>query len=156
MMGAKYNPGTSAGDGDANILAGFSIFLGQELFNPPDVSGWPGGLTWINTSTLLNRYTYADLLTSSRPPNSTAPGAWIPANAFKKYTRPNTRKTLKKFLSVLGPLIVDDTASTNLRNYLQTGDDGGTVPFTGDDASIDKKVRGFVHQIMCLPEFQLN
>ena len=29
--------------------------LGQDLFNPPNVKGWPGGEAWLNTSTLLAR-----------------------------------------------------------------------------------------------------
>ncbi|MFC3108882.1 DUF1800 family protein [Undibacterium arcticum] len=29
--------------------------LGQNLFNPPNVKGWPGGEAWINSSTLLAR-----------------------------------------------------------------------------------------------------
>ena len=29
--------------------------LGQNLFSPPNVKGWPGGDAWINTSTLLGR-----------------------------------------------------------------------------------------------------
>ena len=29
--------------------------LGQDLFNPPNVKGWPGGEGWLNTSTLLAR-----------------------------------------------------------------------------------------------------
>ena len=29
--------------------------MGQELFNPPNVKGWPGGQTWMNTMTLLSR-----------------------------------------------------------------------------------------------------
>lgn len=29
--------------------------LGQELFNPPNVAGWPGGKSWIDNSTLLLR-----------------------------------------------------------------------------------------------------
>ncbi|MBT7608666.1 MAG: DUF1800 domain-containing protein [Bacteriovoracaceae bacterium] len=29
--------------------------LGQELFNPPNVKGWPGGKKWINTATYLTR-----------------------------------------------------------------------------------------------------
>ncbi len=29
--------------------------LGQDLFNPPNVKGWPGGVAWLNTSTLLAR-----------------------------------------------------------------------------------------------------
>ncbi len=30
--------------------------LGQALFNPPNVAGWPGGRTWINSSSLAKRY----------------------------------------------------------------------------------------------------
>lgn len=33
----------------------FSKMLGQDLFNPPNVKGWPEGLDWYNTSTLLLR-----------------------------------------------------------------------------------------------------
>ncbi len=29
--------------------------LGQDLFNPPNVKGWPGGNAWLNTTTLLAR-----------------------------------------------------------------------------------------------------
>lgn len=29
--------------------------LGQDLFNPPNVKGWPGGDAWLNTTTLLAR-----------------------------------------------------------------------------------------------------
>lgn len=29
--------------------------LGQQLFDPPNVKGWPGGEVWINSTTLLNR-----------------------------------------------------------------------------------------------------
>lgn len=30
--------------------------LGQDLFAPPNVKGWDGGLSWITTNTLLDRY----------------------------------------------------------------------------------------------------
>jgi hypothetical protein len=29
--------------------------LGQDVFSPPNVKGWPGGEAWINTNTLLAR-----------------------------------------------------------------------------------------------------
>jgi hypothetical protein len=43
-----------------------------------------------------------------------------------------------------------------LRNYLETDDQGNKVGYTNNDATVDKKIRGLVHQIMCLPEFELN
>ena len=36
--------------------------MGQNLFSPPNVKGWPGGETWINTSTLLARKQFLDRL----------------------------------------------------------------------------------------------
>jgi len=36
--------------------------LGQKLFAPPNVKGWDGGITWINTASLQRRYEYASWL----------------------------------------------------------------------------------------------
>jgi uncharacterized protein (DUF1800 family) len=36
--------------------------MGQNLFSPPNVKGWPGQETWINTSTLLARKQFLDRL----------------------------------------------------------------------------------------------
>ena len=36
--------------------------MGQNLFSPPNVKGWPGGEAWINTSTLLARKQFLDRL----------------------------------------------------------------------------------------------
>jgi uncharacterized protein (DUF1800 family) len=42
--------------------------LGQELYNPPNVKGWEGGVAWINTNTLLTRHNLALLLTTGENP----------------------------------------------------------------------------------------
>jgi uncharacterized protein (DUF1800 family) len=36
--------------------------LGQELFQPPNVKGWDGGVAWITTNSLLDRYNFAAAL----------------------------------------------------------------------------------------------
>lgn len=36
--------------------------LGQDLFAPPNVKGWDGGLSWITTNNLLTRYNQAEML----------------------------------------------------------------------------------------------
>jgi len=49
------------------LLSG-SALMGQNLFFPPSVKGWPGGRTWINTSTLFVRQNLLIyLLTGQRP-----------------------------------------------------------------------------------------
>lgn len=40
--------------------------LGQSLFEPPNVKGWDGGVTWITTSSLAQRYEIASRLASGR------------------------------------------------------------------------------------------
>src|SRR5262249_35429907 len=37
------------------LLAEWAARLGQELFYPPNVGGWPGGRTWITTQTMIGR-----------------------------------------------------------------------------------------------------
>jgi uncharacterized protein (DUF1800 family) len=48
---------------DRNIPQGALInqleAMGQALFAPPNVKGWPGGTTWLNTSTILARHNFA-------------------------------------------------------------------------------------------------
>ena len=157
MLGARYNPGSSAREGDSNnILAAISIFLGQDLFNPPDVSGWKLNLGWINTSTLLNRFTYADLLVVNRACDLNAPGLWLSHEQLRSFAKKNSKKTVKKLLSILGPLEVGGEMIAALRTYLESDDQGNSIGFTLDDLSLDKKVRGLIHLIMCLSEFQLN
>ena len=41
-----------------NLLRG----LGQDIFAPPNVKGWDGGLAWVTTNNLLGRYNQAALL----------------------------------------------------------------------------------------------
>jgi hypothetical protein len=36
--------------------------LGQNLFAPPNVKGWPGGEAWINSTTLLRRKQFLEAL----------------------------------------------------------------------------------------------
>ncbi len=42
-------------DFDPKIALQYSRRLGQDLLNPPNVKGWPGGKKWINANTFLTR-----------------------------------------------------------------------------------------------------
>ena len=44
------------------VCFGLTRNLGQDLFAPPNVKGWDGGLSWITTNTLLARYNEAAAL----------------------------------------------------------------------------------------------
>ncbi len=156
MLGAQYNPGTNTGERNdtSNALAGASRSIGQDIYNPPDVAGWELNLGWINTATLLERFNFINALLTNR--RTDRPGVFVTNDQLKKYTKSSSKKTVKKFLSTLGPLETGNAVVKSMKSYLETGDNGNNVGYTNDDATIDKKIRGLVHQIMCLPEFQLN
>jgi hypothetical protein len=42
--------------------------MGQSLFDPPSVAGWPGGRSWINTSTLFTRQNVCTYLITGKDP----------------------------------------------------------------------------------------
>ena len=46
--------------------------MGQNLFSPPNVRGWPGGEAWINTQTLLARKQFLERSLSGKPSAETA------------------------------------------------------------------------------------
>jgi uncharacterized protein (DUF1800 family) len=49
-------------------LAQLTAAMGQELFNPPNVKGWPGGRDWISTGTLAVRYRLPEALFDGKEP----------------------------------------------------------------------------------------
>src|SRR5439155_3307039 len=40
--------------------------MGQDLFNPPNVAGWPGDLAWMTSARQLQRFDFAWLTASAR------------------------------------------------------------------------------------------
>jgi len=155
MLGAAYQPGTTVGSTPrtSNALANGARNMGQDLFNPPDVAGWDFNLGWVNTASMLERFNYTNQLMTNR--NTTSPGVFVTTDQLRKYVKGNTKKTVNAFLSALN-VPVSKALRVPLQTYLTTGDTGQPIAYTTDDAYVDKKIRGLVHQIMCLPEFQLN
>ena len=47
------------------ILADWITRLGQDLFSPPNVFGWPGGKAWITTRSVLGRTNFAAALVTA-------------------------------------------------------------------------------------------
>lgn len=53
-----------------NSIAYFLETQGMNLYNQPNVKGWPGGTSWITAQRLLNRYRTADRLCSGKALNT--------------------------------------------------------------------------------------
>jgi hypothetical protein len=48
------------------VLADWIAELGQELFYPPNVGGWPGGRSWLSPRTMIARVRFASELAGGR------------------------------------------------------------------------------------------
>jgi uncharacterized protein (DUF1800 family) len=71
------------------VCVGLTRNLGQDLFAPPNVKGWDGGLSWITTNTLLARYNEAATLVQ---------GELAPAVAGMNPKRPNASRQFARRL----------------------------------------------------------
>ena len=68
-LGATVNPG--------GAVAAMTN-MGQELFDPPSVFGWPSGLAWINTSSVMQRINFPlNIQTTRDNPASALPATII-------------------------------------------------------------------------------
>jgi uncharacterized protein (DUF1800 family) len=61
--------------------------LGQDLFAPPNVKGWDGGLSWITTNTLLARYNGAATLVEGNLASAAGGMVANRSNANRQLTR---------------------------------------------------------------------
>jgi uncharacterized protein (DUF1800 family) len=48
------------------VLADWCARLGQDVFNPPNVGGWPGGRSWLSARSLIGRANFAAALVEGR------------------------------------------------------------------------------------------
>jgi uncharacterized protein (DUF1800 family) len=124
------------------IAATISL-MGQQLYNPPNVGGWPGGRNWINSSTYLTRANMARQLVSIEN-NATIDPTEIAASAG--ITTPQA--AVDYFLE----LLVQSDVPVEYRNILNRF----AGPRFTSRRDADAKLRGLVRLIMSSPAYQMN
>jgi uncharacterized protein (DUF1800 family) len=123
--------------------------MGQDLLNPPDVSGWKGGPAWLNATTLFERFNWGNRLAMGRdaakpyfanvPQQVQTHGVASPESLVDYYVgllvdddvTPEARQALVDYLNASGPLALDDSGA------------------------LDLKARGLVHLALAAPTYQL-
>jgi uncharacterized protein (DUF1800 family) len=116
--------------------------MGQDLLNPPDVSGWKGGDNWISATTLLERFNFADRLVTLR--GADQPYFADIASQLQSHGLQATPDIVDYYLD----LLVDGAATPEARQVL--------IAFLSvDDPLNEQNVRGMLHLAMALPNHQL-
>ena len=120
--------------------------LGESLFHPPNVKGWDGGRTWINSSTLLGRANLVrQLLLAPETRYENSSGADLAAAADRAGANTPT-KTVDWLLELLVAVPVPPGAREPIVQL--AGDRDGP-------ADRSRRIIDVIHAISALPEFQL-
>ena len=130
-------------------FAGFSvnstltplINMGQQLFEPPDVSGWDLAKSWFSTGATLARMNFSAVLTQNQRFNIAAAA---------KGKGPTPEALLSFYLDQLTPADYSRAAYADLVAYLREG-----VTWSGADAQLATKAPGLLHVIVGSSEYQL-
>ena len=128
---------------------GFSVFdsltplsnMGQILYEPPNVAGWPLGEAWFSTGAMLARMNFASQLAGNQKfklATVAKPFAATPASL------------LSWVLDAVQTAPMDSSVTAELLNYLTA-----TGTWTGSDAQLQVKVPGLVHLVAGSSEYQL-
>jgi uncharacterized protein (DUF1800 family) len=73
MVATVRNLEVSLGDREQRAIVQAMDRMGQELMQPPNVRGWPGGEQWITSATLYNRYNACAVLVTGTNRDSAVP-----------------------------------------------------------------------------------
>ena len=152
-----------------NVVTTALSSLGQALFFPPNVAGWEGGKSWINTNTLLTRYNIAGLLVkgASDPKHmqTVMKGGNKQMFSRKKqgelrhYDGPNMDKLAPQALRETPPELVkaltyrlfqDDLTPKHRENFDSYAESKKDERFT------DAEVAELLHLMMSTPYYQLT
>jgi hypothetical protein len=120
--------------------------MGQDLFAPPNVKGWDGGLAWVSTSTMFERFNFANRLCTAREDVTRTTFDPLRGLAEVGLTAPDA--VTDHYLRLLVDGDVPPAVRASLVAYLNDG-----APFDLATFS-DAKVRGLVHLIMSTPVYQ--
>jgi uncharacterized protein (DUF1800 family) len=123
--------------------------MGQDLLNPPDVSGWKGGAAWISATTLFERFNWGNRLSMGR--DSTKPYfADVPGQIQVRGVN-SSDGLVDYYLGLLVDGDVTPQARQALLDYLNAS---GPLDLSNGGA-IDLKARGLVHLALAVPSYQL-
>lgn len=134
--------------------------MGQDILNPPNVAGWAGGRSWINPSTLLERFNFAARLATARgEPNDG--GLLDPLKLLGEDVRVDDgAKVVARLSSVLDIELSPEAASAIVAYveapltyppYVTAAPNPQQVQMAAD-----ARLRGAIHLVLASTEFQIG
>jgi uncharacterized protein (DUF1800 family) len=150
--------------------------LGQLLFYPPNVAGWPGGKSWIDSSTLMMRMRFPQLINDTDTMNikpkddddmmmgykdENDDAAKMNANNAKQWGKAgkpiNADINWSSYLKYFESSPKEELTQTMASILLQTkkGLDMDTLKIYADNSSRENFIKSVTIQMMSTPEYQM-
>ncbi len=125
--------------------------LEQILYDPPNVSGWKGYRTWINTNTYPLRIKYATEILNNLTTSQ------LVENFSKLGTYQNFDNFLTDFLNYVLPKEISTQRKTEIRNILlgNLSENEWINKYNNKESQIGEKLRNALLRIIVAPDFQL-
>jgi len=150
-------------NGDGTGLPAITTLMGQTLFDPPNVAGWPGdkvSALWLNSGTWMTRLNYIDLLLARGTVARTSSATLV---NLQSIVETNQLNTPEQFVDHFSSFLLDSELAsdrrTQLLDYFTSQDSSSRgAPITlGNGTSYPfGRVRGTLYLMMSSPEYQLN
>ena len=122
--------------------------MGQVLFDPPNVAGWPGGAAWLNSSALLQRINLANTVATARSgPMRFNPAALLAGQDLND---------ADAVVGSLGELLLGGRLREPERRLLSAFLESMNNPAYGlDGEPLAEKLRSLVYLLLASPDYQL-
>ena len=120
--------------------------MNQILFYPPNVKGWPGGSTWVNSSTMLARENFANALMTGKTVTNAA--SWLLATAPG-----DPSAAAGKLVATILQGDASPAALARLEAYLGGSESSANGALSGEN--FEGRMRGGAYLTMAMPAYQL-
>lgn len=147
---------------DGSSLPATNTLMGQTLFDPPNVAGWPGdkvSALWLNSGTWMARLNYIDLLLAR---GTVAAKGSTPLVDLQGIVNTNNLDSPEHFVDYFSSFLLDGQVESDRRTqfleYFTTPDTNRRelITLTNGQSYPLNRVRGTLYLMMTSPEYQLN
>ena len=149
--------------GDGTGLPTITTLMGQTLFDPPNVAGWPGDKVsafWLNSGTWMTRLNYIDLLLARGTLARNGSTLLVDLQGIVNTNQVDSPEHfVDYFSSFLHDGNIESDRRTQLLDYFTASGSngrGGQITLTNGKSYPLNRVRGTLYLMMASPEYQLN
>lgn len=144
--------------GKPAILLQFQKLLGQVLLDPPNVAGWAGGKSWIDSSTLLIRLRLPDvLLFGTDLPVQAKKSGDVNATFIggRKLKQANIQLNWQPLVDSFATNTKEQTANQMIMTLLQVPISPTLITQNTHSPEPTEDIKTMLHHLLSLPEYQV-